>query len=137
MNIGIAPYLVASTLRLAIAQRLVKCPCPHCMQTRRPTAEECREFNWDVNDETLRVPEIKGCSFCDYKGYSGRIGIYEMIPIDDDLRKMLLNNADELDFEKYVFGTRGMTSLKKDGAAKILALQTTIDEVKAVTNSNF
>lgn len=137
VNIGIAPFLVASTLRLAIAQRLVRVPCPHCVKKRRPTPGECKEFNWDPNDESLRIPEVVGCDLCGGKGYAGRLGLYELIPIDNDLRKMLLKNADERDFEHHAFTVKGLPSLHDDGAAKILEGKTTIQEVRDVTNTNF
>ncbi|MPN50581.1 Type II secretion system protein E [bioreactor metagenome] len=137
VNIGIAPFLVASTLRLAIAQRLVRVPCSHCVRKRRPTADECAEFGWDAKDESLLIPEVTGCQFCGNKGYAGRIGLYEMIPIDNELRKMILKNSDEQEFEKYAFGVRKLPSLHDDGAAKILAGKTTVQEVRDVTNTNF
>ncbi len=133
MNIGVAPFLVASTLRLAIAQRLVRVPCMHCAEKRRPTERECREFGWDADDETLLVPEPRGCSLCGGKGYSGRLGIYEMIPLDHELRKMILNGCDEQDFSAYCFGARKLPSLRADGAAKILQGLTTPAEVRSVT----
>lgn len=137
VNIGIAPFLVASTLRLAIAQRLVRVPCSHCVKKRRPTKAECEEFNWDYNDETLLIPEAVGCELCGGKGYAGRLGLYELIPIDNDLRKMILKNADERDFEHHAFSIKGLPSLHQDGADKILAGKTTIQEVRDVTNTNF
>ncbi len=136
VNIGIAPYLVASTLRLSIAQRLVRTPCPHCVRKRRPTPAECEEFNWDADHAELLIPEPTGCDFCGGKGYAGRTALYEMIPIDHELRKMILKNADEQDFEQYAFMRSGLPSLHADGAAKILAGLTTIQEVRNVTNSN-
>lgn len=137
VNIGIAPFLAASTLRLAIAQRLVRVPCRHCVKKRRPTLEECKEFSWDPEDETLLIPEVVGCDLCGGKGYAGRIGLYELIPIDNDLRKMILKNADERDFEHHAFKVKGLPSLHDDGGAKILAGLTSIEEVRNVTNSNF
>lgn len=137
VNIGIAPFLAASTLRLAIAQRLVRVPCSHCVRKRRPTREECEEFGWDFRDETLLIPEAVGCELCGNKGYAGRIGLYELIPIDNDLRKMILKNADERDFEHHAFVEKHLVSLHADGAAKILAGLTTIQEVRDVTNTNF
>lgn len=137
VNIGIAPFLVASTLRLAIAQRLVRVPCVHCTEKRRPTSEECEEFGWDPEEESLRVSIPKGCDYCGGKGYAGRIGLYELIPVDRELRKMILKNSDERDFEQYAFNDCHYPSLHADGAAKILAGKTTMQEVRDVTNTNF
>lgn len=137
INIGIAPFMVASTLRLAIAQRLVRVPCQHCVKMRRPTEDECQEFGWDCNDEQILVPEPEGCDFCGGKGYAGRIGLYEMILVDDELRKMITKGADERDFEHYSFVEKSLPSLLQDGANKILAGRTTIQEVRNVTNTRF
>lgn len=137
VNMGIAPFLAASTLRLAIAQRLVRVPCSHCVRKRRPTKEECEEFSWDSSDETLLIPEAVGCDLCGSKGYAGRIGLYELIPIDNELRKMILRNADEQEFEHYAFKVRNLPSLHDDGADKIKLGLTTIQEVRDVTNTNF
>ncbi|MDD5598128.1 MAG: GspE/PulE family protein, partial [Victivallaceae bacterium] len=98
MNLGIAPFLVASTLRLAIAQRLVRIPCSHCVTYRKPTAEECGEFGWDAEDENLKVPEAAGCDFCGGSGNAGRLALYEMIPVDREIRKLILKNTDEQEF---------------------------------------
>ncbi|MGL4855263.1 MAG: GspE/PulE family protein, partial [Lentisphaeria bacterium] len=137
INIGIAPFLVASTLRLAIAQRLVRVPCQHCAEKRNPSEEECMEFGWDFADKSLQIPVPKGCSLCGDKGYLGRVGLYEIIPIDNTLRKMILKNTDETDFENYAFNEKKLPSLHTDGAAKILLGKTTIQEVRDVTNTNF
>jgi type IV pilus assembly protein PilB len=134
INLNIAPFLVASTLRLAIAQRLVRTPCQHCVTQRRPTEAECSEFSWD-KDADLLIPEIKGCSFCGNSGYSGRLGLYEMIPVDREIRKMIMCRTDEQDFADYAFKSLKLPNLKQDGAAKILAGRTTVDEVRAVTSS--
>lgn len=135
INLQVAPFLVVSTLRLAIAQRLVRVPCEHCVTLRRPTVSECELFGWDPKDTALRVPEAKGCSFCAESGYSGRLGLYEMIPVDSNIRKMLLEGGDEHDFADYAFNILGLPGLKQDGAAKILAGKTTVDEVKTVIST--
>ena len=135
VNLGIAPFLVNSTLRLAIAQRLVRMPCAHCVTYRNPTEDECREFGWNENDRNLRVPENHGCDFCGGTGNSGRLGLYEMIPVDHEVRKLIDRNANEKEFADYVFGKLRLPSLKQDGAVKILQGKTTIEEVRAVTSS--
>lgn len=134
INLGIAPFLVASTMRLAIAQRLVRVPCPHCVQFVRPTPDVCEIFGWDPDDETLQIPEVKGCSLCGGKGYAGRLGLYEFIPIDDRLREHILNNISERDIEIYAFKERKYPSLLDDGGWKILAGKTTVKEVLRVAN---
>ncbi|MBN2641497.1 MAG: type II/IV secretion system protein [Victivallales bacterium] len=137
VNLGIAPFLVASTLRLAIAQRLVRTPCSHCISFRCPTEAECVEFGWDSADSGLKVPDVHGCSFCGNTGYSGRLGLYEMIPVDREIKKMIISGADEHDFSDYAYTRRGLASLKADGAGKILQGRTTVEEVRAAASSIF
>ncbi|QSH41213.1 GspE/PulE family protein [Lentisphaerota bacterium ZTH] len=136
LNLDIAPFMVASTLRLAIAQRLVRTPCTHCIEFRQPAADECREFGWDENDKNLKVATVKGCSFCGNTGYSGRLGLYEMIPVDRNVRKMIIRGSDEHDFADYAFNKLKLPSLKEDGAMKILAGKTTVEEVRAITSTS-
>ena len=135
INLGIAPFLVASTLRLAIAQRLVRTPCSHCVSYRKPTESECIEFGWDFEDKTLKIPQANGCDFCGGSGNSGRLGLYEMIPVDREIRKLIVKNTDEHEFAEYAFKKLGLPDLKQDGAAKILQGKTTIEEVRSVTSS--
>lgn len=135
MNLDIAPFLAASTLRLAIAQRLVRVPCSHCVTFRQPSKEECEEFSWDAKDTALRVPQTHACDFCGGSGNSGRLGLYEMIPIDREIRKLIIKKTDEHDFADYAFKKRGLPDLKQDGAMKILQGKTTMEEVRAVTSS--
>lgn len=137
INLEVPPFLVVSTLRLAMAQRLVRVPCTHCVSQRRPTEEECKLFGWDPADESLQVPKAIGCSFCGQTGYSGRIGLYEMIPIDRQVRELLLNGKDEQAFADYAFHTQKLPDLKADGAAKILTGKTTPEEVRTVISTGF
>lgn len=135
INLQVPAYLVVSTLRLAIAQRLVRTPCVHCVSYRRPTPEECARFDWDADDESLRIPQPNGCSFCGDTGYSGRLGLYEMIPVDRKIRQLLMSGADEQAFADYAFDELKLPSLKRDGADKILAGQTTVEEVLSVVTA--
>lgn len=135
VDIGVAPFLVASTLRLAIAQRLVRVPCAQCVRYRRPGADECREFGWDTADEKLRVPEVSGCPLCGGKGYAGRAALYEMIAPDNAMRRLLLRGGDEYDIAQCAFEMLKLPSLHADGAEKILSGVTTVSEVREVTAS--
>jgi type IV pilus assembly protein PilB len=129
LNLGVASELVASSLRLVIAQRLVRKPCPHCVQYREPTAAEGKEFGWT---EPVRIPVAKGCSFCGGTGYSGRMGLYEMAPMDAALREAVLKGASHEAMARHIFEVRGFSSLLDDGADKIAAGLTTIEEVRRV-----
>lgn len=131
INLGVAPFLVASTMRLAIAQRLVRRPCPYCVSYRPPTPEECVEFAWKPDTDWQGVPVAGGCSFCGGRGYSGRCAIYEMIPVDRELRRLLMAQSDEREIEDYAFNSLSLPSMLIDGGRKIFQGLTTIDEVRA------
>ncbi len=131
VNLGVAPFLVASTMKLSIAQRLVRMPCRHCVKQRPATADERDFFGWDAASPA-NVPEPVGCQFCGGSGYSGRTGIYEMIAVDETIRRMILGGEDEFKFADYAFGQLGMPDLKRDGASKILRGLTTVEEVRDV-----
>lgn len=132
INLGVSPYLIAGSLRLAVAQRLVRSPCPHCTQMRRPTPDECSIFNWDPANENLKVPETCGCTLCGETGYIGRIGLYEMIPVDAGLRNIILQGARENEIAHYAYETLKLPSIRQDGAQKILQGLTTIEEVRTM-----
>ena len=135
-NLGIPPFMIASTLRLAIAQRLVRHPCPHCMSWVDADSLIRTAFGWD-QDAEVKVPKVSGCSFCGNTGYSGRTALYEMIEIDGDIRKLVLQGADEPEICQMAFGRKKLPSLRLDGANKIIEGLTTVEEVEAVTIEDF
>jgi general secretion pathway protein E len=136
INLGMPPFMIASTLRLAIAQRLVRRPCPYCMEWIEADNATKMAFGWS-RDDLVKVPKTKGCSFCGNTGYSGRCALYEMIEIDSDVRKLILNGAEETEISKAVYGKKNLPSLRLDGAKKVLEGQTTVEEVEAVTIEDF
>ncbi len=135
-NLGIPTFMIASTLRLAIAQRLVRRPCSHCMSWVDADSLTRSAFGWDPEAE-IKVPEVTGCSFCGNTGYSGRTALYEMIEIDGDIRKLVLQGADEPEISRAAFGRKKLPSLRLDGAKKIIEGLTTVEEVEAVTIEDF
>ena len=133
IDIGVKPFLVASSTRGIMAQRLVRKVCKHCAEPRQPTEQEMRTLNLDAS----RLAEAqcmagKGCGECAQTGYRGRMGIFEMFVVDDEARKLiyekvpasvLRNRAREM----------GMRTLREDGVRKVLAGITTPDEVIRAT----
>lgn len=132
LNLGVPRFLLISTLRLAVAQRLVRRPCKYCMDWRGSTEEENEFFGWD---STVKVPDPKGCSLCGDTGYSGRLAIYEMVEADADMRTKLESGAGEEELSSFIHGEKGMADMKADGAFKILSGQTTVKEVKSVVST--
>lgn len=132
LNLGIAPELAASTLRVVLAQRLVRQPCVHCVRFEPASPLLRAEFGWN-GDGDLNVPVPTGCALCGGSGYSGRLGLYEMIPVERGLRDLILKNAGEDRMADHAFGNLGFATLLQDGAAKIAAGLTTPEEVRRVT----
>ncbi|MDO4571269.1 MAG: type II/IV secretion system protein [Planctomycetia bacterium] len=131
LNLGIAPELVNSALRLVVAQRLVRKPCPHCVQWKPADSSEKLLFGWNPSDD-FQIPIASGCPLCHSTGYVGRLGLYEMIPVDNTLRAMIRAGESEENMAKYAFENAALPTLRNDGADKILQGKTTIAEVQRV-----
>ncbi len=129
LDLRVSPFLLASTMRLSVAQRLVRSPCPHCLAWREANEIERTLFGWSMPQ---RVSESVGCAFCDHVRYAGRIAIYEMIPSDDEVRQSILAGADESAIARHAFDENN-PSLRGDGGAKVLAGSTTVEEVERAT----
>ncbi|MDR2172172.1 MAG: GspE/PulE family protein [Planctomycetaceae bacterium] len=132
LNLGVAAELVNSALRLVIAQRLVRSPCPHCVRYEPPEDIDREFFGW-INDNNLYVPKPTGCPLCNNSGYAGRLGLYEMIKIDRKIRELIRNNANEDALANHIFNTCNLPTLKLDGIEKIKKGLTTPAEVRRVT----
>ncbi|MBI2901799.1 MAG: Flp pilus assembly complex ATPase component TadA, partial [Planctomycetes bacterium] len=133
IDLGVEPYLVSSSVIGVIAQRLVRMICKHCKETYKPTAESLS----DVGLKLDAVPEGTlwrghGCPGCLNSGYLDRTAIYEIFPIQDWGREMVMNRAGST-FIKAEAIKRGMRTLRMDGARKVLKGQTTPEEVLRVT----
>ena len=131
-DMGIEPFLLASSLIGVIAQRLVRTLCSHCHTWGDADAFE-KEIFKDVSDQVdLKLPHPQGCEHCSHTGFSGRTAIYEIAPIDDQMRRLIHGNAAEYELENYVRQQAG--SIREDGLRKVLAGKTTLEEVLRVTN---
>ena len=132
INLGIEPYLVAATLRGVLAQRLVRKICPHCREAYEPdhvakaTAEHA-----GVPVESLY--HGRGCSRCRGTGFAGRIGIFELLIIDEKLLKLISSGATLQEIRQYLVKS-GHKSLREDGMQKVRAGLTTTEEVLYVTS---
>jgi general secretion pathway protein E len=139
VDMGVEPFLVASSLMAVMAQRLVRRVCPHCREAYRPTAEELKEVGLTPEAVTRAGnPTIyrgKGCDACGGTGYRGRTGIYELLMVDDDIRQLTLKNVDSSSIKRTGV-QKGMLTLLDDGARKVLAGETTLAEVLSVTQED-
>lgn len=129
IDMGIEPFLLASSVTCSVAQRLVRTICPKCAESYVPDPEALAQLDLDSNATYRRG---RGCEYCAKTGYRGRHGIYEVLEIDGDIRRMILSGAHASEVhERAVQG--GMTSLRQDAAAKVAQGITTVEEVIRVT----
>jgi general secretion pathway protein E len=137
LDMGIEPFLVSSSLVAVMAQRLVRCVCPTCRVPYRPPMEELRQLGLSLdrleNATVYRTGE--GCDVCKRTGYKGRLGIHELLVIDDDVRNLIMKAADSSSIRRAA-ASRGMTTLREDGAEKLLAGLTTVEEILRVTQDD-
>ncbi len=136
LDIGIEPYLVASSLIAVIAQRLVRLICPDCKSEYEPTEPELAEINLqmeDLHDGVLWVG--MGCDTCLNTGYQKRTAIYEILPIGDEVRRQVIARVGASKIKAAAI-ERGVPSMRMDGARKVLDGQTTIEEVLRVTQAD-
>jgi type II secretory ATPase GspE/PulE/Tfp pilus assembly ATPase PilB-like protein len=120
-------YQISSALLLVVAQRLVRVLCKKCSQEYPATGHELDEIGLDFEPGS-RIYRAVGCEACDGTGYQGRTGIFEMLVMDEDLRKALNEGANEQVLAKMATG-KGLRSYYCDGAEKILLGITSVDEV--------
>lgn len=134
VDMGVEPFLVASSLIGVLAQRLVRTICPKCIEDYEPTPEELRGISIDPS-KVKTLKRGRGCSHCQGSGYRGRLGIYELMLIDDEVRKLILKNVDSGTL-KAKAREKGMRTLLEDGADKVIAGITTCEEVSRVTQED-
>ena len=136
LDIGIEPYLVATSVVVAIAQRLVRRICPDCLEQIDPSDEEIWQLKQlDITPDQLEDGKIRrgrGCGNCYGSGYVERIGIYEILPIDDPVRDQIVNLASASAIKRQAV-ERGFRTLRQDGALKVRVGWTTPEEVLRVT----
>src|SRR5690606_36440822 len=124
IDMGVEPFLISSSLIGILAQRLVRVLCAHCKFAYQPDGKKCEFMQLDpANPPTIYRPE--GCPECNHLGYRGRIGIYELIEVNDELRALIHKQAGEMELEK-VAREHG-PSIHADGVAKILAGITSVE----------
>ena len=130
-DIGIPPLLLASSLNLIIAQRLVRRICPTCKKEYAPPPELVEKLHLPAH-ETPHFFRGEGCVACNGLGFSGRVGLFEMLVISRQIRAMILKNASTIDIQTQA-ESEGMQTLRKAGVALALAGETTIEQVIAET----
>src|SRR5213082_2361397 len=133
VDIGVKPFLVASSARALMAQRLVRRFCRRCGAPYVPTEAELRSLNIDPNNvANATFMKGKGCNDCNKTGYRGRFGIFEVFVVDDEIRKLIYDKVPSSELRSRA-REMGMRTLREDGARKVLAGLTSPEEVIRAT----
>jgi type IV pilus assembly protein PilB len=129
MDMGIEPFLVASSLLGVVGQRLVRKICPHCAVPYQPTADELAFFERGGGDPARsRFVRGEGCPFCDQTGYYDRVGIYEVLVITDEFKELIVANAPHAELRRLAIA-QGMRTLREQALQLVAQDKTTIAEV--------
>ncbi len=140
VEMGIEPFLIASTVNIVIAQRLVRKICRQCIVSETYTLSQLKEkysadlinHHFNKGEKSIRLYHGKGCDVCNHTGYSGRIGIYEILEVTSEIKQLIMKqaNADQIRSEAQA---AGMTTMIQDGIGKVLSGITTLEEVLRAT----
>ncbi|MBK8101267.1 MAG: type II/IV secretion system protein [Planctomycetes bacterium] len=137
VDMGVKPFLVAASVQTIVAQRLVRVLCKECRETYEPTDVELRSVGIDPGSVGGHPFFRAGrCAACEHVGYRGRLGIYEMMQMDESLREMTFRGEPTIRLRDHAFHSGGMSTLLQDGVRKVLAGKTTIPELLRVTAAN-
>ena len=129
MNMGIEPFLVATSVHLIAAQRLVRRICSFCKEPLEiPSAALINLGFSDRESKTMKLFKGRGCERCSNTGYKGRVGLYEVMEIGDDMRELILSGASSVELRNKAL-ENGMISLRMSGLQKIREGMTSIEEV--------
>ena len=132
-DLGLEPFLIASTMLGALAQRLVRRICPHCAETYTVEATELQKLGFPVTGrDSVELQRGKGCRQCRNTGYQGRMGIFEIFPMSEQLKSLISARATDAEL-RQVAVREGMSTLREDAWRKVRAGQTTLEEALRVT----
>ena len=146
-DMGVEPFLLSSSLIGVVAQRLVRTLCTHCHGWQAADNEQAKLFTEigiaanakstateKLVENTINLPKPVGCDKCNNSGFKGRTAIYEVVPIDDTLRRMIHSNTAEYELEEYA--RQQTPSIRADGLRKVIEGRTTLEEVLRVTKES-
>jgi type II secretion system protein E len=135
LDMGVEPFLITSSLEGVIGQRLVRTICQSCKKPYMPTEEDLLDFGITMDEfreEGITLYQGEGCPNCNHTGYHGRLGIFELMEIDDDLRDMILERATTDEIQEAAL-RKGMITMRRDGWYKACMGLTTLSEVSRQT----
>jgi general secretion pathway protein E/type IV pilus assembly protein PilB len=135
VDMGVEPFLVSSTVEAVMAQRLVRVLCPHCKEPYHPKAADLPAgFPCDGLSADAPLYRAVGCRQCLQVGYRGRVGLFELMPSTDEVRRLAHERTSSWAIQQTAV-RQGMRTLREDGWRKVLAGRTTVDEVLRVTKA--
>jgi type IV pilus assembly protein PilB len=133
MNMGIEPFLVATSVHMIVAQRLIRRICKDCSEPFEVPVQTLIEEGFSPEEaKTIKPHKGKGCGTCNNTGYKGRAGLYEVMEVDDEIRELVLVGASAVELKKKAI-ERGMITLRRSGLIKVAAGMTTLEEVARET----
>ena len=133
MNMGIEPFLVATSVHLICAQRLIRRICKDCAEPVEMPVQALIDEGFSPEEaKTVQIMKGKGCTTCNKTGYKGRTGLYEVMEVDDEIRELVLVGASALELKKKAI-ERGMITLRRSGLTKVAQGWTTLEEVARET----
>jgi general secretion pathway protein E len=135
VDMGIEPFLVSSSVMAVLAQRLVRVLCPDCRVAYVPTSSELNRIGLTTAQYDGPLYRAKGCRSCRNTGYRGRTAVHELMIVDDAVRDLVMKKADASSIRR-VCSSKGMKVLRQDGAERVRAGQTTIEELLRVTQED-
>ena len=129
INMGVEPFLIADSLLLVVAQRLVRRICKKCAEPQNVPESALIELGFSKDDAaTVKPLKGKGCNLCNNTGYRGRVGLFEVMEVSQEIRDMVLRRSQSHEIKRMAMD-QGMFSLRKSGLAKVKAGLTSVDEV--------
>ena len=142
LNLGALPTTVAAALNMVVAQRLVRKVCPKCAEFKKISQKELEEFEKNLKalpkfikipkiNADLKIPKARGCKFCNLTGYRERKGIYEAFLIDEEIQKLILQEAAVFELKKTAI-RKGMLTMYQRGLIDVISGITTLEEIKRV-----
>ncbi|HZR03498.1 MAG TPA: ATPase, T2SS/T4P/T4SS family, partial [Burkholderiales bacterium] len=135
MNMGIAPFNIASSVILITAQRLARKLCPKCKRAAKIPVEALLRagFREDDLDDSWTPFEHVGCDHCKNTGYKGRVGVYQVMPISEEINRIIMTNGNAIDIAEQA-QREGVRDLRQSGLLKVKQGITSLQEIEAVTN---
>jgi type IV pilus assembly protein PilB len=127
LDMGIEPFLISSSIVGVLAQRLLRLICSKCKSAYAPPADAMRRLGMQVDGQKVKFYRGQGCDYCKNTGYKGRVGVYEMMVMNDPIRELALARASSHRIKEVAVQT-GMKTLKDDATEKVLLGQTTLEE---------